>query len=79
MSRYDYEPCLICGENVNTSKRHWRVHMLWTREIVSFDSDSSDSQGTFAIGPRCRKELGRTVDGPHDGSGRGLAKRIEGF
>lgn len=54
----EYEECFCCGKRVRIDKRHWRVHMLVTNEIVPRDfepEDPSDSQGTFAVGTSCRK------------------------
>ena len=51
----EYEECFCCEKRVRTDKKHWRVHMTEDLRIVPEDYDGVDSQGTFAVGPSCRK------------------------
>jgi hypothetical protein len=51
----EYEECFCCNRKVRTDKRHWRVHMTTSNEIVGQEYQGEDSQGTFAIGANCRK------------------------
>lgn len=52
----EFEPCFCCGKPVRVDRPHWRVHILTSLEVVPFDLDSDESQGTFAIGASCRKK-----------------------
>ncbi len=49
------EECHHCDEMIKTDKKHWRVHMKTDCTYVARDYAGPESQGTFALGPRCRK------------------------
>ena len=49
------EECAHCGEVIQTDRKHWRVHMSTAWENVPEHYAGDDSQGTFAVGPRCRR------------------------
>lgn len=57
MSDVINEPCFVCNENVRIDRAHWRVHMTTSNEIVPRDYDGDDSQGTFAISDKHRKDF----------------------
>ena len=50
------EECFCCDKMVRTDKPHWRVHMTTGGDIVPRSYEGDDSQGTFAVGPSCRKK-----------------------
>ena len=54
--KHTHEDCCECGEPVRIDRKHWRVHMTTSLVNVPADYDGDDSQGRFAIGPRCRKK-----------------------
>jgi len=62
-----YVECFCCDKAVRVDKPHWRVHMLTSGEIVAQGYESNESQGTFGIGPSCRKKypLAYRVKEPH--------------
>ena len=56
-----YDECFCCGERVRVDRKHWRVHLLTTGDLLPASTPAEeadahpDSQGSFPVGPRCRK------------------------
>ena len=50
------EECAHCQTRmVRVDRPHWRIHMNTNWQNVPEDYAGCDSQGTFAVGPRCRR------------------------